>query len=953
MRATARFTALLTACVGVALWSSSRPAHTQSSPSYGVTDLDTLGGATSSATGLMSGGFPQVVGFADTSSGNSHAFAGNPWQLRDQGTLGGARSALLGASPFGNAVGWSDTSSGAIHAIAAGTSLRDLGTLGGTSSVGTAVNDDYLAVGYSDIAGDTVHHAFLYDLKAGTMSDLGASLGGSSSWAFAINVNNHVAGFANLPGDQTHHAFLFAGGTTTDLGSFGSWSEASAMNDTDVVVGAAATSNGQHAFVYNGSLQDLGTLGGTNSAALSINDSGVIVGWAEDSSGSRRAAIWNNGAIQDLNDLIPAGTGWVLVGAQAIQVSRGTAIVGYGTINGATHAFMLTPPNDFSATTKGYVTMIDTNFPNPIEAGQSLTFAATIRSHGPYSATGVVFTQTLSGPIEITGWRGADSCTQPTPQQIVCRRRSVDFDGEADVFARPTAAGVFTHSISITADQPDPNPSNNTATESNLAVSLLSLITEQPTIVGGQSSLSRATITSPAPQGDAPVKLTSSNPSVASVPSPFDVLAGCCDNGTWREFYVTTSPVSAPTPVTISATYGLVTKTVDMTVVPAGTPYPFSGSPSPIPGTIEAENFDVGGEGVAYHDLDSGNNGGAYRNTDVDIEATTDSGGGYDVGWIGATEWLVYTVNVTSAGAYQLDARVASQGAGGTFHVEFDGTDATGPMTVLDTGGWQAWTTISAPVTLSAGTHLMRVAFDSNGASAAVGNLNWIRFTASSGSGSTPFGGTARALPGLVQAEDFDDGGQNVAYFDTTPGNIGGQYRATDVDIEATTDSGGGYDVGWIDVGEWLNYSVTVTASGSYTLDARVASQGPGGTFHVEMDGANITGSLTIPDTGAWQSWTTASQTVTLAAGAHMMRVVFDSIGASGAVGNLNWISVSASAGAASTPFAGQPSAVPAASKPRPSTTAAKASRTTTPIPAVGISAAHAACGRRCGWTSP
>ena len=61
-----------------------------------------------------------------------------------------------------------------------------------------------------------------------------------------------------------------------------------------------------------------------------------------------------------------------------------------------------------------------------------------------------------------------------------------------------------------------------------------------------------------------------------------------------------------------------------------------------------------------FHDNDAANQGGQYRTTAVDIEATTDSGGGYNVGWFDAGEWLEYTVNVPSAGDYTLTARVAT-----------------------------------------------------------------------------------------------------------------------------------------------------------------------------------------------------------------------------------------------------------------------------------------------------
>ena len=142
----------------------------------------------------------------------------------------------------------------------------------------------------------------------------------------------------------------------------------------------------------------------------------------------------------------------------------------------------------------------------------------------------------------------------------------------------------------------------------------------------------------------------------------------------------------------------------------------------------------------------------------------------------------------------------------------------------------------------------------------------------------------------LVEAEHFDDGGQGVAYRDASPGNEGGAYRDTDVDIQGTSDSGGGYNVGWISAGEWLNYTVTVPRSGTYELQFRVASAGSGGVFHLEAEGGDRTGPLTVPDTGGWQVWTTIRKTVTMAAGTQLWRLVMDREGEHFAIGNINWI---------------------------------------------------------------
>ena len=151
---------------------------------------------------------------------------------------------------------------------------------------------------------------------------------------------------------------------------------------------------------------------------------------------------------------------------------------------------------------------------------------------------------------------------------------------------------------------------------------------------------------------------------------------------------------------------------------------------------------------------------------------------------------------------------------------------------------------------------------------------------------STPYSGVPMAIPGTIQNEDFDNGAEGDAYHDDSPGNAGGQYRSTDVDIEANS---AGYNIGWVSAGEWLRYTVTVIKQGKYRIDFRVASAGQGGTFHLEMNGVNVTGILTVPDTGGWQSWVTVSKTVTLAAGTQVARLVMDTRGVV-AVGNFDYM---------------------------------------------------------------
>jgi len=133
-----------------------------------------------------------------------------------------------------------------------------------------------------------------------------------------------------------------------------------------------------------------------------------------------------------------------------------------------------------------------------------------------------------------------------------------------------------------------------------------------------------------------------------------------------------------------------------------------------------------------------------------------------------------------------------------------------------------------------------------------------------------------------------------VAYHDSDASNDGGQYRTADgVDMEACTDAGGGYDVGWTEPGEWMRYTVVAQSSRSYTVIARVASgipSGTAGTFHIEDEaGNNLTGPLTVPSTGGWQTWTNVQATANLSTGKHVLRLYIDS--GNGAF-NLNFFSL-------------------------------------------------------------
>ena len=128
-----------------------------------------------------------------------------------------------------------------------------------------------------------------------------------------------------------------------------------------------------------------------------------------------------------------------------------------------------------------------------------------------------------------------------------------------------------------------------------------------------------------------------------------------------------------------------------------------------------------------------------------------------------------------------------------------------------------------------------------------------------------------------IQAEDYRAGGQGVAYSDTTPANLGGaSYRPGDgVDIEGgTLDVGGGFNLSYVEPGEWLTYSLTLPIAGTYDLAARVASalDGPF-NLQVSLNGTALT-TLSFVGTGGWQTWTDAvTRGLSLAAGTYTLRV--------------------------------------------------------------------------------
>jgi hypothetical protein len=275
---------------------------------------------------------------------------------------------------------------------------------------------------------------------------------------------------------------------------------------------------------------------------------------------------------------------------------------------------------------------------------------------------------------------------------------------------------------------------------------------------------------------------------------------------------------------------------------------PFSGTPISLTSgaTLQAENFDNGGENVAYHDVETANLGGSsYRlGAGADVSDIT---GGRAVTFTKAGEWLEYTVTVPAAATYTLAARVSSQGAGGTFHVEVDGSDKTGALRVTDTRNWATYVDVSKTgIALTAGQHVLRVKMDSVGSLGYTGNFDSFKFTTTGTTTTTtttptptPVTGSRSAFNSIAATSYTSQSGltvQNGALASTGAGDFAA-YNALDFGAGATKVT--------------FNLGVDATNAGRQVI---LRTGSPTGA---------IVGTLKVANTGGWGKYTAQTATLT------------------------------------------------------------------------------------------
>jgi len=150
----------------------------------------------------------------------------------------------------------------------------------------------------------------------------------------------------------------------------------------------------------------------------------------------------------------------------------------------------------------------------------------------------------------------------------------------------------------------------------------------------------------------------------------------------------------------------------------------------------------------------------------------------------------------------------------------------------------------------------------------------------SSAAANTPY--KTHTIPGTIEAEDYDKGGQNVGFYDTDASNETTLYRTDNAGIDSAS---GAYVYGWVAAGEWLKYTLTVSQTAVYNYTVRVASASDNAGFTLYIDDFEIA-KVTVPNTGDWKTFQEVSgTTTTVGAGSHVLKLSVDA-----AYFNVDWI---------------------------------------------------------------
>jgi hypothetical protein len=239
------------------------------------------------------------------------------------------------------------------------------------------------------------------------------------------------------------------------------------------------------------------------------------------------------------------------------------------------------------------------------------------------------------------------------------------------------------------------------------------------------------------------------------------------------------------------------------------------------PGIVEAEDFDFGGEGVAFHEVDDETCPLGYRTgVDLAVDLQANGAGDYVIGSTEAGEWLKYTINAPEEGTYHFDFWTGAADPG-SFEFLIDGQSTM--ISYGPTGWGQGKIENGTDVFLTPGNHVVTIHFPTKGP-----NFGKFEFKILlPPPPSTPYPDGIPHAPGIVEAEHFDLGGEGVGYHDNTPENGGDTDFRTDegVDIYNIVNPGNGnYFIGWNGGGEWLKYTINAPEAATYQFAFHVGT---------------------------------------------------------------------------------------------------------------------------------
>jgi probable HAF family extracellular repeat protein len=281
-------------------------------------------GSNSYGTGVGGVGGETVVGFSQTTDRAIHAMIGSAGVATNLHTSSLVTSPAFATSTNSRAFG-----------------INAAGDVVGHAKVGSAFQPFYLPAGGPAVA--IAPLPTYTDGLASAVNDAGTVVGFSYTGAWTYSLAGSIGGAVTQP-----MAFSWDNGTLTSLGTLGGLASiATSVNSAGVIVGQSTLASAEpidtkgRAFIYeNGAMTQLNEIAGAiMSLANDINDTGDIVGTVKTPAGSK-AFLYRNDVMIDLNSLI-APAGWVL--REATSINADGYITGYGTFNGQTTAFLLSP----------------------------------------------------------------------------------------------------------------------------------------------------------------------------------------------------------------------------------------------------------------------------------------------------------------------------------------------------------------------------------------------------------------------------------------------------------------------------------------------------------------------------------------------------------------------------------------------------------------------------------